>query len=74
MAVVLAAACGPSLECQLFVACQEAIDDDVDVSAWSEGGSCWQGSLPLASTCTAQCREALEALRTVPDAPDVCFR
>ncbi len=69
----LAGACGPSPECRAFVACQRAVDDDLDVTAWDEGGVCWQASAGVAATCTAQCREALAALQEIPDAPAACF-
>jgi hypothetical protein len=64
--------CGPSAECRAYVECQRAVDDDVDVAAWDEGGTCWQQSPRVAAECTAQCRVALDALRALPDAPPVC--
>ena len=72
--VVIAAvsACGPSDVCRDYVACQVAVDDSVDVSAYDDGGSCWD--LPsVARTCTAQCEEALRALQALAGAPDACF-
>ena len=57
--------------CADYVRCQQAVDDDVDTSPWEEGGSCW--NLPsVARECDAQCSAALDALRTLPDAPDTC--
>jgi hypothetical protein len=72
VATVHAAGCGPSPECRAYVDCQRAVDDDVDVAAWDEGGSCWAQSARVAATCSAQCRAALDALRALPDAPSVC--
>jgi hypothetical protein len=70
-AVLLTMACGPSQECRDYVQCQQAVDKEVDVTAWDEGGSCWD--LPsTARACTAVCREALLALRELPDAPAAC--
>lgn len=64
--------CGPSQECRDYVACQEAVDDSVDVSAYEDGGTCW--ALPSSSRdCTANCVQALLSLQQVPDAPAVCF-
>ncbi|MBM4280992.1 MAG: hypothetical protein FJ137_09595 [Deltaproteobacteria bacterium] len=71
--VTLTGACGPTPECRAFVACQRAVDDDVDLTTWDEGGACWRSSAGVAATCTAQCQEALAALQEIPDAPAACF-
>ncbi len=71
LAVFALCSCGPTQECRDYVACQNAVDATVDVSAYDEGGSCWV--LPSSSRdCTANCIEALKALQQVPDAPAVC--
>jgi hypothetical protein len=61
----------PSSECSALVACQTAFDDSVDVSAYAEGGACWQ-TLQTALQCTEQCKVALVALRAVPDVIPEC--
>lgn len=72
-ALVLAAcALPPAQDCLAYVACQAAVDDDVDTSAWDEGGSCWD--LPdTARSCEAQCQVGLDALRSLPDPPAACL-
>lgn len=69
--VLLTMACGPSQECRDYVRCQKVVDVNVDVVAYDEGGSCWD--LPAtARDCSAVCREALLALRELPDVPAAC--
>jgi hypothetical protein len=70
--VTVVAGCGQTSECRAYVACQRAVDDDVDVAAWDEAGTCWQQSARVAAVCSAQCRAALDTLRGLPDAPAVC--
>lgn len=69
--VTMTAACGPSEECQRYVACQEAYDPDVATTPYEDGGSCW-GTLQTSQACTAQCLAALDALAQLPDAPAAC--
>lgn len=72
LAVALAgAACGPSDVCVRYVACQKAYDATVDTSAYDNGGSCW-GALQTAEACSAQCKQALDALAEVPNPPPAC--
>lgn len=70
--VIVSGGCGQTSECRAYVECQRAVDGDVDVAAWDDGGSCWQQSARVAAQCSAQCRAALDALRALPDPPPVC--
>ena len=57
--------------CEVFVACQRAVDPSVDTEAYEDTGACW--SLPDgARDCDAQCRVALDALRQTPSPPAAC--
>ena len=71
--VVLAggAACGPSDDCQRYVACQAAFDPSVDTTAYDVGGACWT-TLQTENACTAQCKDALAAIAATPDPPAAC--
>jgi hypothetical protein len=74
LALPTLAACAlpPAQDCLAYVACQAAVDDDVDTSVWDEGGSCWD--LPdTARHCEAQCQVGLDALRSLPDPPAACL-
>lgn len=73
MLLVLLAACAPSQVCHDYVACQQAYDDRVDISAYQEGGACWGTTLATADACTAQCAAALDALTQVPAPPPACL-
>src|SRR4051812_40029359 len=68
---LLAAGCGPTDECKRYVACQRAYDSGVDTSAYDSGGSCWT-TLQTENACSAQCREATEAIAKIAGAPAVC--
>jgi hypothetical protein len=72
--VLLIAACGPSQECRDYVACQLAYDPSVeeDLLDYKDDGRCWN-NLQSAQLCTAQCREALVALREVSSPPPECL-
>jgi hypothetical protein len=68
---VAVAGCGPTPTCRAWVACQQAVDPSVDVTAWDEGGRCW--STPqTAAACDAQCEVALSALQALPALPPAC--
>jgi len=70
--VLTSTACpAQTADCATFVACQRAIDPNVDTEAWSESGVCWS-SPDAARDCDAQCRVALDALRETPSPPAAC--
>ncbi len=55
-----------SRECAEYVRCQTLVDDGVQVADYEPEGGCWR-NVSTASRCTAQCRDALNALRELPD-------
>ncbi len=72
--VLVAGAAGcpaQTVTCEVYVACQQAIDADVDTRPWQPDGACWD--LPSAARdCDAQCRVALDALHDTPSPPAAC--
>lgn len=71
--VLVLPACGPSQVCIDYVACQQAYDARVDVTAYQPGGACWDTTLSTANACSTQCAAALDALAQVPAPPEACL-
>lgn len=75
---VVAGACAPlppSDECRQYVGCQAAYDDaagldPVDTADYDKDGSCWS-SPEFSEACTAECTDALTALRDAAAAADL---
>lgn len=66
-----AACLPPSAPCVEYVACQQAYDPSVDITAYQDGGSCWT-TPQEAAACTEQCEVALASLRQAPEPPSEC--